>query len=165
MAILRSKVHCVIGTTLKSLDITNPDKLIWSDCNEFLNDGQKAGIAVLNNAIYTIGGLHNNEELATGEMFDLVLGKAESKADISDARSRMGLVALNGRVYAVGGFKTISNSITYCNFVDCFEPVTNSWASMLMISIPRKSSKDRSQHMIRNATDRQAFANVAANLL
>lgn len=92
------------------------------------------GAATLNGKIYAIGGLDQNIDPVMGgfqlsdanEVFDPASNTWASAAPLPTPRFLLGVAALNGKIYAIGGeFKTIVEDV---NLVDVFDPVNNSWS-------------------------------------
>lgn len=64
--------------------------------------------------------------LNTAEVLDLWVGAWRLIAPMSCRRSSVGAGALDGKIYAVGGYDGVARRCL--SSVECYDPVTNSWA-------------------------------------
>jgi len=86
----------------------DPGVDIWQEGTPLSSPRGYAGAATLGDKIYVVGGYDGEEILKTVEEYDPVL-EAEgidpwrSKADMSMGRAGLGVVALGGNLYAIGG--------------------------------------------------------------
>ncbi|MDR2700185.1 MAG: hypothetical protein LBC12_05185 [Nitrososphaerota archaeon] len=58
-----------------------------------------------------------------------------TKAPMSHSRSDFGVVTVNGKICAIGGYTSYSDGIGGLN--ECYDPVTDTWATLEPMSTPR----------------------------
>ena len=92
---------------------------------------------MLNDRIYAVGGFNREEgRLNTAEVLDMTVGGTQEWRNISNMntrRSGVGLAAMNGRLYAVGG----SDEREPLSSVEAYDPERNIWSPMADLSVPR----------------------------
>jgi kelch-like protein 8 len=71
--------------------------------------------------LFKIGGFDDNASLDTCERFDPRSGKWTPVASLSCPRGGVGVAALGGRLYAVGGH----DGCNYLNSVESYNPITD----------------------------------------
>jgi N-acetylneuraminic acid mutarotase len=82
--------------------------------------------AALNGKIYVVGGCTGGDQhVNTGAVdeYDPATHTWRSRAPMPSARMGLGVVAVSGKIYAIGGV----NPITPVNAVEVYDPATNSW--------------------------------------
>ncbi len=75
---------------------------------------------------YAIGGWLDYFTTAANERYNACTGQWESKAPMPVPRANVGVAALNGKVYVVGG---TDDSYNIYSTVDVYDPATNAWSS------------------------------------
>lgn len=94
-----------------SCEFYDPSNNKWSPAGSLANSGLWwLGMAALHGRIYIVGGVAPaGSATASGEVYDVSsngLISGSSIAPMSEARAQLGLAALNGKLYAVGGVTT-----------------------------------------------------------
>lgn len=72
---------------------------------------------LLNGKIYVAGGYKDNSVTSKVECYDPVSNVWSTRSSLGHARSDFGLVALSGKLYAIGGKK----------YIERFDPAQNAW--------------------------------------
>jgi len=65
---------------------------------------------------------------------DLVEDSWNTKAPMSEARSGLGVVAVDGKIYAIGG-STVDGTVVGTN--ECYDPQTDTWVTLVAMPTPR----------------------------
>ena len=103
-------------------------------------------MTVLGAKLYAVGGQHRSdfngrpEHLSCVERFDPETGEWEEVAPIRTARSRMGVAALQGKLYAVGGKgepPLFDDPISTLDSVECYDPESGAWQEVCSLTEPR----------------------------
>ena len=82
-----------------------------------------AGVAVLEERLYVVGGRDSLSCLNSGEFYDPHTNKWSPMPPMSVGRGGLGVTALHGKLYAVGGH----DSLQPLDSVEVFDPCTNQW--------------------------------------
>src|SRR5579872_4450103 len=91
-----------------------------------------AAAALLDGSIYLAGGLRwSNGATGAVERFDLVSRRWSSVAALRTPRSRLGLVTILGKLYAVSGMRADSGRGSELNTasIEVYDPGKNTWQS------------------------------------
>ena len=130
--------------------IYNPFKKEWSSAPNMKSNRAWMGAAVLNSCIYAIGGINENRQiLNTCEVLDLSghspredgsrqpKGEWKPIANMSMPRTDVGVGALKGQLYAVGGFNGNSGCLAS---VEAYDPKKDSWERVADMNHNRKNA-------------------------
>lgn len=114
----------------------DPSTNTWSNCAP-LNQGRLgAGVAVINDLIFVVGGASQTQNtqttLDTVECYDQKTGCWSYVASMETSRKHLGCASYDSKLYAVGGRSGSSELDT----VECYCPKTDTWESL-----PRMSEK------------------------
>ncbi len=96
--------------------------------------------ATVNGKIYAIGGLDFTNDnspiniVATVEEYDPLTNSWTNKAPMPTAREQLAAAAVNGKIYAIGGFDGGVRLAT----VEEYDPLTNSWATIATMPTARR---------------------------
>jgi N-acetylneuraminic acid mutarotase len=94
------------------------------------------GLAVLGGKIHVIGGRGlDNVTAATHEVYDVATGTWSMAAPLPRARDHMAVVAVDGKIHAIGGRLTGPADQTAQH--DVYDPAANSWTSAAPLPTPR----------------------------
>lgn len=97
------------------------------------------GLAVVGNKIYAIGGRDCSLYVACGkaldanEAYNLKTGRWETKAPMPTPRMDLAVVALDDKIYAIGGYNPDQGALSD---VEVYDPVTDTWT--LASSLPAR---------------------------
>lgn len=95
----------------------------WSFVSSMLAVRSTAGVAVLEDRLYVVGGRDSLSCLNSGEFYDPHTNKWSPMPPMSVGRGGLGVTALHGKLYAVGGH----DSLQPLDSVEVFDPRTNQW--------------------------------------
>lgn len=151
----------LLGLVVITLMVTNPsfvngETIIEGGHWELKSDmpTPRTGLAVeaLNGKVYAVGGKMNEADtsleyvdnpyqpdlkdicLKTVEVYDPATDSWVTKRDMPTARYDFGLVELNGKLYAIGGF---NNEGYHLNLVEEYDPKTDTWTQKASMKIRR----------------------------
>ena len=100
------------------------------------------GAAIVNNKLYFFGGADKTrtKDLNDTYMLDLANQSAgwKSVASLPNARNHLGGIAVNGKIYAIGGQHHLEDGSVMQNEVDEYDPTTNTWTRVA--SMPKSLS-------------------------
>jgi N-acetylneuraminic acid mutarotase len=103
-----------------------------------LNESQE--VRSLPETIYAIGGRDANRCLGTAEKLNFEDNRWDVLPDMLQVRTAVGVVSLNGLLYAMGGECEGSKSYEptqYLDTMECYDPKTNLWTVRSSMSQPR----------------------------
>ena len=104
--------------------------------------------AVLNENIYVVGGVTTRGAAgkvissSTAERFDIVTATWQAIPSMSIRRVAMGMAALNGSLYVVGGTspgQEVGRSNVVVASAECYTPGASDWRSLPTMATPRQS--------------------------
>ena len=141
-AVVRDKVYVVGGRdrngVSNSVCMYDPSMNTWtSSIPSMQSEREGLGVAVLNDCIYAVGGRNREEgSLNTAEVLDMTEGGTQEWRNISSMNTRrwgVGVAAMNGRLYAVGGW----DGRQRLSSVESYDPERNVWSNIADLSVPR----------------------------
>ena len=119
------------NVTINSMEAYNPVTNTWMNLPSMPTARYHLGAAALNGKIYAIGGnpsaVTNGNPLSTVEIYDASTNMWTTGPSMPTARMGLGVVALNGKIYAVGGADLGTN--TFYNKLEIYDPGTNTWTT------------------------------------
>jgi N-acetylneuraminic acid mutarotase len=123
------------GTHLKTLQVYDSATGSWIAETDVMSVARKdAGAAVIDGLLYVAGG-YDGSRHAVLEVFDPVSGLwDDTRSPMNTARDGE-LVALNGKLYAIGGHGEVINS--YISTVEVYDPATDVWNYVDSLNEPR----------------------------
>ena len=146
----KKSIYLIGGYTAESQDMAAVEILdthtkTWRKGPKLQQKRSYVQAAINENAIYAVGGAVGNTRLASVEKLEL-LNKGDEKhhahasswvyvASLNVARSRPGVAALNGKLYAVGGY----NGSEHLSSVECYDPSLDQWQLIEAMATPRNS--------------------------
>lgn len=119
--------------TTSSLSPSGPP-ITWTAKTHMPTPRTEFGVATVNNKIYAIGGYSGTglpgSVLQTVEEYDPLTDIWTLKAAMPTPRRQLVVVAVNNKIYAIGGVNFTSNksSVTYSYETEEYDPATDSWA-------------------------------------
>ena len=117
------------GTVTNSVWHFDPQRSTWTELPPMAQRRDLFGAAALDGKIYAIGGVGGDEDneddvLRTVERFDPVTNAWESVAGMQLERGEFAAVALDGKLFAIGGY---CPSLERTERVEVYCPEQNSW--------------------------------------
>lgn len=110
-----------------SLDVWDPETNTWQARSNFPGDNLGAACA-LNNYIYVVGGILGPPgPIKTTYRYDILNDTWERMADMHKRRRSIGLVTIDGKLYAFGGVTQESPVRIVDRTVEIYDPATDSW--------------------------------------
>jgi N-acetylneuraminic acid mutarotase len=122
-------------STVESFDVNEQR---WQALPDMKTARYSCGAALLGNRIYVVGGFgydsSNNETvpLAECEYFDTEAQTWHTVSSLQCGRGALSVVAVDGRLYAIGGFNG-----RYLSSVERYDPLTDSWTYCESLQQPR----------------------------
>jgi N-acetylneuraminic acid mutarotase len=125
------------GGTAQSASPLTPDgpPITWATKRPMPTPRTELGVATVNNRLYAIGGYSGTalpgSVLQTVEEYDPAADTWTRKADMPTPRRQLVVVAVNGRIYAIGGASFTSNtsSVIYSYATEEYDPATDTWTA------------------------------------
>ncbi len=112
--------------SLVSCERFDCESMGWSPLPDMRTRRAGAGAAVLGPYLYVCSGVDSGNVITpTVERFDLRTGLWAFAAPMCQARTDFGLVAMDGKLWAIGG--DTSGSKSYTNKVECYDPARDAW--------------------------------------
>lgn len=93
-----------------------------------------AGVAVLNDRLYVLGGSDSAVSLALAEVYNPALDRWKGIAAMNSPRSGLGVVVLDGLIYAVGGYDGTSN----LNTMESYSATDDEWTEEPAMAVCRR---------------------------
>jgi len=149
-AFVGGKFYAISGFRTTRLAVYNPASNTWASAaplnfelssytyaGQYYAIRQYFGTAVLNEEIYVVGGDTGGEgDLNTLYRYNPVSNEWTSLAPMPlGKRWALGAAAINGKVYAVGGYSLATSS--YLNRLEVYDPASNSWTIKMPMPTPR----------------------------
>ncbi|XP_067624737.1 ring canal kelch protein isoform X2 [Eurosta solidaginis] len=107
----------------------------WYQAAEMPNRRCRAGLAVLGDKVYAIGGFNGSLRVRTVDVYNPATDQWLSCNSMEARRSTLGVAVLNGYIYAVGGF---DGTTGLCS-AEVFDPKTELWRLIASMSTRRSS--------------------------
>ena len=141
MAVLGGKLYVVGGTGgnevggdfLNVVERYDPEKNVWETVAPMAAVREKMALAVLGCKLYAIGGMSSKSDgpgdntLNVVERYDPVANCWDTLTPMTTHRASCGAVALQGKLYAIGGYDDESNAI---RSVERYDPEEDAWEEM-----------------------------------
>ncbi len=131
------------GGSTKHVWKLNTTTSTWSAGPDLPADRGGAGAAMLGRTIHFYGGAtrtagqYNDTDRADHYVLNLDTGIWSSAANLPNPRNHLGGVALNGKVYAIGGQRERFESSGNQTQVDVYDPASNTWGRAANLPLGR----------------------------
>jgi N-acetylneuraminic acid mutarotase len=129
------------GAPMSSVDRYDVLLNTWSACTPMQSSRSWFAAAVLDGFIYALGGysssMPGNIDTPSVERYNPTLDTWSSVANMTISRREFAAAALNGSIYAIGGYTT--TLIATLASVERFDPETNTWTLVASMSTARKA--------------------------
>ena len=140
-AVLGNRVHVVGGwnannaasASFASQVVFDLATQAWSSGASLTTARNAAGAAVIDDRLYVVGGrspgirANDQQRLASVEVYTAAANSWAAGVPLLAARASLAVVALDGRLYALGGETTAG---TVSDAVERFDPATQAWAAL-----------------------------------
>ena len=133
---VRHTVHCWNPLAMEiDLNGSNKTSSGWVALPPMIEGRHRPGAVVMDGKMFVVGGYDPNTHkfLASMEVFDDVSQKWYTGPDLPSARAALNLVALHGKLYAIGGWK----GRKYVNNVEEYNIIKNKWEQKGNLNTPR----------------------------
>ncbi|KTG47737.1 hypothetical protein cypCar_00027832, partial [Cyprinus carpio] len=94
---------------------------------------ERAGVALLNDHIYVVGGFDGTAHLSSVEVYNIRTDYWTTVANMTTPRCYVGATVLRGRLYAIAGYD--GNSLL--SSIECYDPVIDSWEVVTSMATQR----------------------------
>lgn len=135
----RPKVLLVIGgqapKAIRSVECYDLREEKWYQAAEMPSRRCRAGVAVLNDKVYAIGGFNGSLRVRTVDIYDPKTDQWSSCCSMEARRSTLGVAVLSNCIYAVGGF----DGSTGLNSAEVYDLITQEWRMIACMSTRRSS--------------------------
>ena len=111
------------GADMASVKKYDPERNIWTAVTDMGYRRSGAGVGVLNNILYAVGGHDGPMVRKSVEAYDPETNEWHSVSDMAYCRRNAGVVAYDGMLYVVGGDDGTSN----LSSVEVYSPKADSW--------------------------------------
>ncbi|XP_055303872.1 ring canal kelch homolog isoform X2 [Sitodiplosis mosellana] len=133
------KVLLVIGgqapKAIRSVECYDLREEQWYAAAEMPSRRCRAGLAVLNDKVYAVGGFNGSLRVRTVDVYDPMNDIWSTSCSMEARRSTLGVAVLNGLIFAVGGF----DGATGLETAEVFDPKMGRWAMIASMSARRSS--------------------------
>ncbi|XP_037957159.1 ring canal kelch protein isoform X2 [Teleopsis dalmanni] len=133
------KILLVIGgqapKAIRSVECYDLREEKWYQAAEMPNRRCRAGLSVLGDKVYAVGGFNGSLRVRTVDVYDPSTDQWSASNSMEARRSTLGVAVLNGCIYAVGGFDGTSG---LCS-AEVFDPKTEIWRFIAPMSTRRSS--------------------------
>lgn len=103
----------------------DPPSQTWITKTSIITPVSGAGVAVITDTIYIIGGFDGVQHLPDVQIFDPASNSWSLGTAMPTGRAELGAVVLNGKIYAIGG---VAEGAGTTNLVEVYDPVTDTWS-------------------------------------
>lgn len=133
------KVLLVIGgqapKAIRSVESYDLREEKWYQAAEMPGRRCRAGLAVLGDKVYAVGGFNGSLRVRTVDVYDPTTDSWTNCCSMEARRSTLGVAVLNGFIYAVGGF----DGSTGLSSAERFDPRLQEWRMIDSMSTRRSS--------------------------
>ncbi|GAB0093433.1 Ring canal kelch protein [Sergentomyia squamirostris] len=133
------KVLLVIGgqapKAIRSVECYDLREEKWYQAAEMPTRRCRAGLAVLGDRVYAVGGFNGSLRVRTVDVYDPSTDSWSTCTSMEARRSTLGVAVLNGLIYAVGGF----DGSTGLSSAEYYDPRKQEWQMIASMSIRRSS--------------------------
>lgn len=133
------KVLLVIGgqapKAIRSVECYDLREEKWYQAAEMLGRRCRAGLAVIGDEVYAVGGFNGSLRVRTVDIYNPASDTWTVTCSMEARRSTLGVAVLNGCIYAVGGF----DGSTGLSSAEMFDPRIHEWRMIDSMSTRRSS--------------------------
>ncbi|XP_033230526.1 ring canal kelch homolog [Belonocnema kinseyi] len=133
------KVLLVVGgqapKAIRSVECYDFKKEKWYQVSELPTRRCRAGLSVLGDRVYAVGGFNGSLRVRTVDVYDASGDQWSACPGMEARRSTLGVAVLGNCIYAVGGF----DGSTGLNSAEVYDPRTHEWRLIAPMSTRRSS--------------------------
>ncbi|XP_063313384.1 kelch-like ECH-associated protein 1A [Pelobates fuscus] len=126
-----------LQVSLNSMNAHNPQTGEWIKLSNMLGPRSGLGACIVFGLFYAVGGRNHssidNTDSNSLDCFNPVTNQWTARAPMNVARNRVGVAALDGSIYAVGG----SCGSEHHNSVERYDPDSDTWTFIAPMSVSR----------------------------
>ncbi|KAF2358190.1 BTB/Kelch-associated [Trinorchestia longiramus] len=132
---LRGSLYAVGGRTINPVSLVSDVSSVsqyrykersWVDCKSMQQKRNRMGVCVLDNFLYSVGGVEGTAMLKSAERYQPDDDSWHSVAAMKEARGALCCVTVHRLLYAIGGCDGVSR----LSSVERYDPDTDTWASV-----------------------------------
>ncbi|XKL66828.1 hypothetical protein PGB90_010248 [Kerria lacca] len=133
------KAFLVVGgqapKAIRSVECFDLKEQKWHVCSGMPSRRCRAGVVLLDNKVYAVGGFNGSLRVKTVDLYDIQTNTWAPGIPMKDRRSTLGVAVLREKIYAVGGFDGTIGLET----AEVFDPATQKWNPIASMSSKRSS--------------------------
>ncbi|XP_043473536.1 ring canal kelch homolog [Leptopilina heterotoma] len=133
------KVLLVVGgqapKAIRSVECYDFKKERWYQVSELPTRRCRAGLSVLGDRVYAVGGFNGSLRVRTVDVYDASADNWQACPGMEARRSTLGVAVLGNCIYAVGGF----DGSTGLNSAEVYDPRSHEWRMIAPMSTRRSS--------------------------
>jgi N-acetylneuraminic acid mutarotase len=114
-----------------------PPSQTWITRTSMITPVSGAGVAVITETIYIIGGFDGVQNLPDVQIFDPGSNSWSVGTPLPTGRAELGAAVLNGQIFAIGG---VAEGAGTTNLVEVYDPVAGTWSAAPPLPAPRVSA-------------------------
>jgi N-acetylneuraminic acid mutarotase len=130
----------LVGT----MEVFDTEKNSWTTLKSMPLPRNHHDVAHLDGKLYVIGGMVGScfpggwsSNVSMNEVYDITTDTWSTRAPMVAARSAIGVAALDGRIYVIGGEGWVDESGRVFRANEAYDPKSNSWAEEVPMPTPR----------------------------
>jgi N-acetylneuraminic acid mutarotase len=130
VAVVDGKIYAIGGVGGSDTnEMYDPATNTWVSKQPMPTARSRFGITVFENKVYVMGGADANGFTGANEVYDPATDTWETKASMpAGGRSELAVNAVNGKIYAIGGF-FLGIFWIPSNLTEVYDPVTDTWTT------------------------------------
>ena len=159
---------------LGTMDVFDTEMNSWTVLKSMTLPRNHHDVAYLDGKLYLIGGAIGScfpggwsSKVWVNEVYEIATDTWSTRAPMPTARSGIGLAALDGKIYVIGGEGWIDELGGVSRAVEAYDPKRNSWAEEVPMPTPRhgfaKGVIDGKLYAVSGITRAAMFSAVAVN--
>jgi N-acetylneuraminic acid mutarotase len=129
---------------LGTLEVFDPANNSWTSLKPMSLPRNHHGVAAVDGKLFVMGGRVGSSfsggwstNATTTEIYDIASGTWSTAAPLPTARSGIGVAALGGKIYVLGGEGWVGDFGGVFRANEAYDPNRNSWAGQLRMPTPR----------------------------
>jgi N-acetylneuraminic acid mutarotase len=159
---------------LGTMEVFDTEQNSWTTLKSMTLPRNHLGVAHLDNKLYAIGGAVGScfpggwsSNVGMNEAYDIATDTWSTRAPMATARSGVGVTALNGKIFVIGGEGWVDEIGGVSRANEAYDPKSNSWAVEARMPTPRygfaKGVIDGKLYAVSGVTRAGMFSVIAVN--